>query len=114
MTTKSFIPAGLLCRRVVLQQRSSTLDSWGQQVLTWVDVVTAWALIEPLEGRELVTAQALRAETTHKVTNRYRAGITTAMRIVYQGRIFNILSSLDDAMNHVMLQMLCSEGLNEG
>ena len=114
MKTGTVIPAGALCRRITLQQRSATLDSWGQQVTTWSDLVTAWASIEPLEGRELVTAQALRAETTHKVTIRYRAGITTAMRIVYQGRIFNILSSLDDAMNHVMLQMLCSEGLNEG
>jgi SPP1 family predicted phage head-tail adaptor len=102
-------------RRIAIQQRSSgTPDSFGQASQTWTDLLQCWARIEPLSGRELVLAQAQSAEVTHLVEIMYRPTVTAAMRVVYQGRIFNVLSVIDPDMAHVTLELLCSEGLNKG
>lgn len=101
-------------RRIAIQQRSSTVDAFGQASPTWSDLLTCWARIEPLSGRELVLAQAQNAEVTHLVEVMYRPTVTAAMRVVYQGRIFNVLSVIDPDMAHVTLELLCSEGLNKG
>lgn len=106
---------GNLRRRISIQRKDTARDSYGQPNLVWVLVAEVWADIQPLSGRELEIAQAMNAEITHQVTVRYREGITAAMRIVYQGRFFNITSPpLDVDMRHKEMQLMCSEGLNDG
>lgn len=106
--------AGDLRRRITLQTRSSTRDAAGEPAHTWTDTVTTWADIQPLSGRELELAQAISNEVSHQVTIRYRPGVTAAMRVVYQGNYFNILTVMDVDMQHKQLQMMCSQGLNSG
>lgn len=109
------VRAGDFNRRITIQQHSSsTPDGFGQASQTWSDLLSCWARIEPLSGRELVLAQAQNAEVTHLVEIFYRPTVTAAMRVVYQGRIFNVLSVIDPDMAHVSLELLCSEGLNKG
>lgn len=106
--------AGQLRKRVIIQQRSQTQDDYGQPLQTWTDVATVYAGIEPLNGRELLAAQAVNSEVSHNVTMRYRSGITPAMRLNYQGRLFNIHTILDENERHRMLTLQCSEGMNDG
>lgn len=42
-----------------------------------------YAAIEPLRGRELVVAQGMRADLTHRVTMRWRADVTESSRVVW-------------------------------
>lgn len=106
--------AGTLRKRITLQARSIVQDGLGQQVATWTDVSTIWASIEPLGGRELMLAQAIKSESTHKVQTRYRPGVTAAMRIKYGSRIFNIQNVMDEEERHRLLIINCNEGLNDG
>lgn len=106
--------AGDLRKRVKIQQRGTTQDSFGQQITTWTDVAEVWASIEPMSGRELMAAAAVQSETTHTVVIRYRPGIVPAMRINYGGRLFNIGAVIDENERHRMLTLICSEGLNDG
>lgn len=108
------IDAGALNRRVLIQARSQTKDTVGQRDISWNNVARCWARIEQLQGRELETAQAINAEITHRVVIRYRSGITAAMRVVYQGRFLNIEAPLDIDTDHILLHLMCSEGLNRG
>lgn len=108
------VRAGDLRRRITIEQRASTQDSSMQRVETWSTFATCWAEIRPLQGRELQTAQAVAAETTHELSLRYRAGVTPAMRVAYQGRIFDITAVMDPDTRHRRLTLLCSEGLNQG
>lgn len=108
------IRAGELNRQITIQARSATKDSFGQESTTWTDVITCFASISPLSGRELIAAQAQVAETTHEIQIRYRNWVTPANRVKYQGRVFNILNVLDEDMRHKSLRLLCSEGLNQG
>jgi SPP1 family predicted phage head-tail adaptor len=106
--------AGDLNRQVTLQARSTARVA-GELAYSWTDVVPVMAAIHPLSGRELELAQAISAEASHQVTIRYRTNISAAMRLVYQGRFFNIASPpMDVEMRHEFLQLLCSEGLNDG
>lgn len=108
------IRSGDLRRRITFQTRTTSVDTFGQQGITWADYLSCWADIQPMSGRELISAQALQAETTHEVVIRFRAGIVPAMRVVYQARRFNVLSVIDNDMQHRRLSLLCSEGLNQG
>lgn len=103
--------SGDLNRRIRIEQRAVQRDTVGQLASPWDPVVTCWARIDQLSGRELVMAQAIHAETTHRIRIRYRPGITAAMRAVYGDRQFNVLGVTDPETAHVALDLFCSEGL---
>lgn len=105
---------GHLRHSVTLQERTTDQDETGAQIETWADVATVWGAVEPLSGRELFTAQQVKAEVTAQITIRYRSGISATMRIVFEGRLYNILAVIDPEERHRELQLLCSEGLNDG
>ena len=113
--TSGSIRTGDLRRRITIQQRSSeTADSFGQASTSWTDVVSTWADIQPMSGRELQAAQAQQSEVTHQVEIRYRAGVLPRMRVSYQTRVFDIQSVIDVGMQHRRLTLMCSEGLTQG
>lgn len=47
--------------------------------------------IRPLTGDELTTAQQVDPRVSHEITLRYDRDIQARQRVVYQGRIFNIV-----------------------
>ena len=53
-----------------------------------------WGFVAPTTGREYEEAQKLRAETTYNITTRYFDGIAENMKILFRGRIFDIISVL--------------------
>ena len=113
------ISAGTLRKRITLQQQSSSVDTYGQQISTWTDVATVWASIEPSVGRELIAAQAVRLDQPTTITTRWQPAFASpkavaAMRAVYDGRIFNIHSVQNEAEQNAMLTLIASEGLNDG
>lgn len=112
--TAIVLSPGELNRRITLQTRTSTQDTYGQAQDTWTDWATCWAKIESMSGNEMVAAQAINAELTHKVTIRYRPGVLASMRLLYGDRIFNIGSVVEPEAAHVSLELTCGEGLNRG
>lgn len=107
--------AGKLRHRITIQRKSLTTDDYGGPVESWADVAANIpASIEPLSGRELVNAQAVNAEITTKITMRYLAGVTTADRITFEGKNYNLQSVADPEMRHRELIIMASVGLNEG
>lgn len=111
--------AGDLNRRAMLQERDTTLDAMGGQSTTWTDVAPLWVSIEALSARELFAAQAVQSEVSHTITARYRAEFvspkaTAARRITYAGRIYNIQGSMNIDEQNRTIELLVSEGLNNG
>ena len=102
--------AARLRHRVTLQEAASAADQYGQPVETWAAVATLWAAVEPLRGREFYQAQQVNADLTHKVTIRYRAGVSEKQRILYGSRILEIASPpIDREERHIDLELLCVE-----
>lgn len=80
-----------LNRKIVLEKLTVTQDPvTGEQVESWGTFATVFAKVEPLVGREFFAAAAVQAEHTVKFTMRYLSGIDTTMRIVFDGRTFDI------------------------
>jgi SPP1 family predicted phage head-tail adaptor len=106
--------AGALKERVVIEERTTAQDEFGQPVETWLPWATVYASIEPLSGREFFAAQQANAEITARIRIRYQPEVNARMRIVHAGRIYNIRAVIDPGMRHEELELMCSEGVNDG
>ena len=113
------LSAGTLRKRITLQQQTPSLDPYGQQIVSWSDVASVWASIEPSVGRELMAAQAVSLDQPTTITLRWQPAFASpkavaAMRAVYKGRIFNIHSVENEGERNAVLILIASEGLNDG
>ena len=86
------VEIGDLRHRITLQKQVITINENGFEVKTWQDYRTVWAAASNLHGREYYAAAAVQAENTVKFTIRYLEGLGTTMRILFQGRQYNIIS----------------------
>lgn len=82
--------AGKLDRRVTIQRKQVTRDDFGGEVIAWAEVCTVWARIIPLRGSERFVAQQEQADRDARVQMRWWPGITPAMRVIYEGRVWDI------------------------
>lgn len=74
---------------------------------------TVWASVEPKSGREFIEAEKEHPELTYIVTIRYMNDITPDMFIQYKGRLFNIKSIRNIRENNEMLEISCTEKIDE-
>lgn len=72
------------------------------------------AAVEPYRGREYFYSQQVQSESTLRVRLRWYPDITPDMRIMYAGRVLNIVSVIDPEEAHRELQLMCKEGVNDG
>jgi len=113
------IRSGDLRDRVTLQNKVIGQSPTGQPTETWVDAFSAWADMDPLTGRELIAAQQVQSSVTHNCTMRYRKEFAnpkavTNMRLVYEGRFFNIHACMDQDSRKRAVVLQIEEGLNNG
>ena len=109
--------SGRLDKRVTIQQLvtgSPTQNAGGEQEDVWTTVHTVWASVRPLRGRELFAAQQINSEISSTVQIRYRAGITSKMRLSYDGRLFDILAVVNPDERNEQLVLSVREGINDG
>ena len=106
--------AGTLRHRVTLQRRELEKDDYGgvSPRGVWVDVATVWASLEAVSGREFFASRQEQFEVTHKVTIRYRDGVTADMRVVHGGKTFGVVAPLPDNRG-TRLVLMCREASGE-
>ena len=103
--------AGRLDKRVTLQSATIARDDNGQPIETFSTVAEIWAAIDPIRGREFFSAQQVSADTTHRLTIRYRAGVSVQNRILYGSRVFRIESVINPLERSERLELMCVETL---
>lgn len=105
--------AGRLRHRVTLQQYTGATDSYGDPLYTddsqWRGVCDVWAAIDPVSGREFYAAEQAQSAVTHKITLRWRSGVSAAWRVVLGRRVFRILSVIDWEERHESLLLMAQE-----
>ncbi len=109
MTAASGTPVGKLRHRVTLEQPVDTDDGAGGLTRAWTDVATLWARIEPLSADERVAAERIEAAADTRITVRWRADVTSAMRFSFGARVFEIRGLTDREERHRFLDCLCEE-----
>ena len=74
---------------------------------------TVWASVEPKSGRECIEAEKEHPELTYIITTRYMKDITPDMFIQFRDRLFNIKSIRNIRENNEMLEITCTEKIDE-
>lgn len=102
--------AGRLNKRVLIQTKTSTENSFGEEVVTWVDVDTVWAGIEPLSSKEFVESDQQNFELITRIVIRYRSNMDPFIRFIWESRtLYPSGQPIDKNGRHIQLEYLCYE-----
>lgn len=101
---------GDLRHRITFQEPVKKPDGYKGHTVKWRDMITVWASVEPLSGREYFYSHQIKNEVSHRVRVRYRTDLRLEMRIkLSEDRALNIESIIDLQERHQMLEILCME-----
>lgn len=100
---------GRLNKRITFQELGQDKDSYGEIVEAWLDLKTVWAEIAPVSGNQFFAAKQINSEITHNVYIRYKKDLKPSMRILFKGRVFEILYIMNVKEESSLLQIYCKE-----
>jgi SPP1 family predicted phage head-tail adaptor len=100
--------------RISVQQQTTSTDAGGGKVNTWAEIFSSWASVNPLTGHESYAWGQLMEESNYVIKIRYRAGVTAAMKIIWQSRTFDIQTVLDPSGLKRLLVLGCVERVGVG
>ena len=106
------VKAGSYNRILALEQDTGTTrGTYNNPIENWQPLVTVWAAVEPLSGRELYAAQQVMEQVSHRIRIRYRPDITLTgkLRGKLGIRLLNIHTVIDKEEAHIELEMLATE-----
>lgn len=112
-----------LRHRVAIQEQIETQNSsTGAMSIAWENVVLdsnttlndVPAEVLTGAGREFDQAGAIQGEITARINLRWFPGLTQAMRIVWDTKVFNIKSIETDLTGRQEYRLRCIAGINDG
>lgn len=105
-----------LRHRVTIQRPVDTQDAQtGQITRTWATVqagLPAEVLTGP--GREMHSAGTKLAETAARINTRWFPGLSHEMRLLWDGKVFDIISIETDLTGRREYRLRCKDGLTDG
>lgn len=88
-------------KKITFQVLTEKVDEISSQIPEWTTVFTAWASVSSIGGREYYSARQTNSENDMIFRVRYSRKIagylTSEIRIVYNGKIFDV-KHIDDYM----------------
>ena len=101
---------GRMRERVTVQQATERRNSLGETTLEWATYATRWASVQGVSSREALELGQVDVSVTHRVRMRYVDGMTQNMRLLWRGRVLEIVSLLeyDNRSEHVAI---CEESV---
>ena len=88
-------PIGTRSRRFTLELPLESPDGFGGVIRTYAAGPQVWGMMEMLSGAERIRADRPEQSLTHRITLRYREGVTGAMRLSAGLRRFAIRAASD-------------------
>lgn len=107
--------AGKLNQRITIQSRSAANDTVGQRVLVWSEFAKIWSDVRLQNGKGVVTAGREAGVIAGSMRIRPRSDLSTDMRILWGGQIFDIkaIVPFPDGMRDCM-DLVVESGANNG
>lgn len=107
--------AGPMREVVRIEQRSTTQDALGEESTTWVLVAQRRAAVVAMPGSEVWASKERHGRVPTMFRMRWPADVTVlpSMRIVWRGRLFNIVSAVDETGRRTDLLVTCDELVGE-
>jgi SPP1 family predicted phage head-tail adaptor len=107
------VRAGLLRDRIDIETNTPTRNGLGEEVVGWATLYSSQpATITPLrsgKSRETKMGGAITSETSHRISIRYKSGITTADRVKFGSLYYDIEIVIDVRNRNRMLELMCKE-----
>lgn len=100
---------GKLNRRVEILQFFKDRDEYGGEIGEWKIVAKVWAAISPVSCTEQMFAQQVTAEAVVKITIRYLPWLDVMHRIMYGGKLYEIVGTMDADTAHTQTILNCKE-----
>lgn len=107
-------PIGTLTDRVQLQRRDVAQEGEGGHAVTYVPIASAWSRVKLLSSRQVAEAEARGVALSHAVVLRFRTDIGPGDRIVYRGRVLDIVAAGDLNGRRAYLSCRCVERVVTG
>lgn len=101
--------AGSLRHRVLIESRQTSVGDLGGSIITWPELDTVWANVEPLRGQEYLAGQQLSNKVVAKITIRYRGDVTTDMRATWGTTVYDITDVVNVKGRYERLELMCQE-----
>ena len=98
-----------LRHRITVQREETTADGAGGFAVSWVNFLGSAAEVKTSGSREVFYGRQLVPSATHSVRLRWRAGITTAMRVLFRARVLEIRGIVDVGELRRELVLTCEE-----
>lgn len=89
------VRAGDMRHSVRIERLSSTQDAAGQPQRTWTLIAERRAAIQRTPGSEVFASAQREGRVPVVFRLRYLSGVLPAMRLVFDGKVHNILSAID-------------------
>lgn len=116
-TTSDQVEPGAFRHRVAFDEPNPSEGPSGQAVAGWEPMMTLWADIEPISGRESVVAAAQAAEVDTLIRIRYSqqaAAIVPTWRARFRDVVYDIKAVANVNMRDRKIELLAQSGLNDG
>lgn len=106
--------AGNLRNKAEIQEIGSSQNEFGEVVKgEYTKFKDVWCSITPISGKESFLSNADFSKTTHKIRIRYIEGINASQRLVWRGRIFNFLGTMNIGERDKVIEIKAEE-VNNG
>lgn len=87
--------SGIMDKKATIQTPTEGVNGIGEPVLSWGTFATRFIALLPLNGNEQVTAMAQEGSVTHRVRMRFTSGLKPKMRLLAEGRTFEVMSVVE-------------------
>lgn len=99
---------GKLRDRVEIQSKQKTQNEFGEEAISYITVLTAWARVLTKSAREIFNS-GLNNEIDYKVLLRHNEQIVPEMVVVWNGKTLEIVSVLDADEKRKFMFLICKE-----
>ena len=89
------LKSGIMDQKATIETPTESSNAIGEPTLAWSTFATRWIALLPLSGAERVASLQNEGTVTHRVRLRYTPGLKPKMRLVSEGRTFQIDSVVE-------------------
>jgi SPP1 family predicted phage head-tail adaptor len=108
---------GDLTQRVTIEERVTTPDPLGSEIVAWIPVFSVWADVKFANGAagvaESIQQNGIVAQTSASFRVLNRRGLRPRQRILYNNQIWDIHDIRPDSQRR-FTDLVCTQGVNDG
>lgn len=105
-----------LRHQVTIEQRTASLNAYGEDTSSWTTLRTIFAGVEPVSGKEYAAASSTVGETLTRFPCRYEdvSDVDNTMRLSFDGTYYDVVEVINEKTANRMVSIMAKRGANTG